>query len=229
MYGLDIPYVVISILCFIPAIVFHEVAHGFAAWRLGDPTAKRAGRLSLNPLKHIDPFGTVLMPAMLMLMNAPVFGYAKPVPYNPMYFKDKRKGDLIVGLAGPCANLVMACLGALIAFALWTAMPDTLIASYFDQSLLYYVFFMFLPTFTLLNLYFMFFNLLPIPPLDGSSIIAFFLPVRLLPKWYRIQQYALPVFMIVVILLPYILHVNPIGIYLNWTAGSIYDALYSFM
>ena len=228
MYGLDIAYVIINILCFIPAIVFHEVAHGFAAWRLGDPTAKRAGRLSLNPLKHIDPFGTVIMPAMLMLMNAPVFGYAKPVPYNPMYFKDKRKGDLIVGLAGPCANLVMACVGAIIAFALWTTMSDEILAAYVADGLLYYVFY-FLQMFSLLNLYFMFFNLLPIPPLDGSSIIAFFLPVRLLPKWYRIQQYALPVFMIVVILLPYILRVNPIGIYLNWTAGNIFDALYSFM
>ena len=217
-----------NVVCFVPAIVFHEVAHGFAAWRLGDPTAKRAGRLSLNPLKHIDPFGTVLMPAMLMLMNMQVFGYAKPVPYNPMYFKDKRKGDLIVGLAGPCANLVMACLGALVAFALWTAMPDAIVSSYVARDALYYVFFMLLPMFTLLNLYFMFFNLLPIPLLDGSSIIAFFLPVRLLPKWYQIQRYALPVFMIAVILVPYVLNVNPIGVYLDWTAGNLYNLLYSF-
>lgn len=225
----DFTYIIISILCFVPAIVFHEVAHGFAAYRLGDPTAKRAGRLSLNPLKHIDLFGTVLMPALLMLANMPVFGYAKPVPYNPSYFKDKRKGDLIVGLAGPCANLLLACAGALAAFALWKAAPEALVASYMDENLLFYVYFWFLPMFTLLNLYFMFFNLLPIPPLDGSSIIAFFLPVRLLPKWYRIQRYALPVFMIAVILVPYVLNVNPIGVYLDWTAGSLYDLLYSFM
>lgn len=224
----QIIYIVLNVACFVPAIVFHEVAHGFAAYRLGDPTAKRAGRLSLNPVKHIDPFGTVLMPAMLMLANMPVFGYAKPVPYNPMYFKDKRKGDLIVGLAGPFANLVMAALGALAAFALWTTMADEILAAYVSDGALYYLF-MFLQMLTLLNLYFMFFNLLPIPPLDGSSIIAFFLPMRLLPKWYRIQRYALPVFMIAVILVPYVLHVNPVGIYLDVTAGNLYDLMYSFL
>ena len=108
-----------------PAIVFHEVMHGYAAYRLGDPTAKRAGRLSLNPLKHIDPFGTVLMPLMLMIMNMPVFGYAKPVPYNPSYFKDPRKGDLIVGLAGPSANLVMAILGAVVYTAMSYLVPSS--------------------------------------------------------------------------------------------------------
>ena len=252
----QIVYIVLNVACFVPAIVFHEVAHGFAAYRLGDPTAKRAGRLSLNPVKHIDPFGTVLMPAMLMLANMPVFGYAKPVPYNPMYFKDKRKGDLIVGLAGPFANLVMACLGAVAAFALlpvdgtrlglslpywtpispwlfaafalWTTMADEILAAYVSDGALYYLF-MFLQMLTLLNLYFMFFNLLPIPPLDGSSIIAFFLPMRLLPKWYRIQRYALPVFMIAVILVPYVLHVNPVGIYLDVTAGNLYNLMYSFL
>ena len=108
----QLPYLICSILSFVPAIVLHEMAHGFAAWKLGDPTAKRAGRLSFNPLAHIDPFGTVIMPFLLMAMNMPVFGYAKPVPYNPAYFKDPRKGDLIVGLAGPAANLLLAVLAA---------------------------------------------------------------------------------------------------------------------
>ena len=176
----EIAYYVCSILSFVPAIVFHEVMHGYAAYRLGDPTAKRAGRLSLNPLKHIDPFGTVLMPLLLMVMNMPVFGYAKPVPYNPSYFKD-----------------------------------------------LYYFVTMFLPMFSLINLYLMFFNLLPIPPLDGSSIFAFFLPVKYLPKYYQVQRYAFPIFMVVAILLPYVLHVNPFGIYLDATAGNLFDLLYS--
>lgn len=105
-------YIVFSIICFIPALVLHEVAHGFMAYKLGDPTAKRAGRLSLNPMKHIDIFGTVILPAILMFFKMPVIGYAKPVPYNPSYFKDPRKGDLLVGLAGPCANLIMALIGA---------------------------------------------------------------------------------------------------------------------
>ena len=111
-------YIIISVLCFVPAIVLHEVAHGFAAHKLGDPTAKSQGRLSLNPLKHIDPFGTVLMPLLLMAMGGPVFGYAKPVPYNPMYFKNLRKGEAIVGLAGPAANLLMALASAFIAWIL---------------------------------------------------------------------------------------------------------------
>ena len=193
---ISIPYLICSILSFVPAIVCHEACHGFAAYKLGDPTAKRAGRLSFNPLKHIDPFGTVIMPLLLMAMNMPVFGYAKPVPYNPAYFKDPRKGDLIVGLAGPAANLVLAVLGAVV--------------------------------YTLVILYLMFFNLLPIPPLDGSSIFAFFLPQKYLPQYYKVQRYAMPVFLIVVLLVPYVLHFNPIGIYLDATAGNVFDLLFSF-
>ena len=105
-------YIICSVLCFIPALVLHEVAHGFAAYKLGDPTAKAAGRLSLNPLKHLDWFGTVILPLFLMFFRLPVIGYAKPVPYNPSYFKDPRKGDFIVGICGPTANLVMAGIGA---------------------------------------------------------------------------------------------------------------------
>ncbi|HIY84446.1 site-2 protease family protein [Rubneribacter sp.] len=223
---ISIPYLVCSILSFIPAIVLHEAAHGFAAWRLGDPTAKHAGRLSMNPLKHVDPFGTVIMPLCLMAMNMPVFGYAKPVPYNPAYFKDPRKGDLIVGLAGPTANLVMAALGAAASFAVRTALPTgSLMAA---SDLFYYFYALFLPMFSLINLYLAFFNLLPIPPLDGSSIFAFVLPRKYLPQYYKVQQYALPIFMVVVILVPYVLHVNPVGIYLDATAGTVFDLLYSF-
>lgn len=221
----DIPYLICSLLSFIPAIVCHEVMHGFAAYKLGDPTAKRAGRLSLNPLKHIDPFGTVIMPLMLMMMHMPVFGYAKPVPYNPAYFKDPRKGDLIVGLAGPFANLGLAIIGAVIFTILAQVLPINLIV---QNEVIYYLYTMYLPMFTLINLYLMFFNLLPIPPLDGSSIFAFFLPVKYLPKYYQVQRYAFPIFMIAVILVPYVLHVNPIGVYLDWTAGNLFDFLFSF-
>ena len=116
-------YIVCSVLSFVPAIVFHEVTHGFAAYKLGDPTAKRAGRLSLNPLKHVDPFGTVILPLCMLAMNGPVFGYAKPVPYNPSYFKNPKTGDVIVGLAGPAANLVMAAFAGAIAWALYGQAP----------------------------------------------------------------------------------------------------------
>lgn len=221
-----LPYIIISVLCFVPAIVLHEASHGFAAFKLGDPTAQRAGRLSFNPLKHVDPFGTVIMPLLLIAMNMPVFGYAKPVPYNPAYFEDPRKGDLIVGLAGPAANLAMAVLAGLVAWVLYLVLP---VAQLVQQSeLFYYFYLMFLPMFALINLYLMFFNLLPIPPLDGSSIFAFFLPPKYLPKYYKVQQYALPVFLVVVLLLPYVLHFNPIGLYLDATAGSVANLLFPF-
>lgn len=223
--NVSIPYLICSLLSFIPAIVCHEVMHGFAAYKLGDPTAKRAGRLSLNPLKHIDPFGTVIMPLLLMLMNMPVFGYAKPVPYNPSYFKNPRKGDLIVGLAGPFANLVLAIIGAIVFTILSFVLPSSLLV---QNDFLYYFYALYLPMFSLINLYLMFFNLLPIPPLDGSSIFAFFLPIKYLPKYYQVQRYAFPIFMIAVILVPYVLHFNPIGVYLDWTAGNVFDLLFSF-
>ena len=224
----DIPYIICSLLCFIPALVLHEVSHGFAAYKLGDPTAKSMGRLSLNPIRHIDPFGTVIMPLLLMMMGWPVFGYAKPVPYNPMYFKDKRRGDLLVGLAGPGANLVLALIGAGIAWALWPFVTGANGQAMLSNIVFQYFYLMFIPMFVLINLYLMFFNLLPIPPLDGSSIFAFLLPERFLPQYYRIQQYALPVFMVIVLVLPYALNVNPIGVYLDWTAGNIAGFLLPF-
>ena len=122
----EIMYYACAIISFTVALTGHEVAHGFAAYKLGDPTAKRAGRLSLNPLKHIDPFGTVILPLMLMVLHMPIFGYAKPVPYNPSYFKDPRKGDAITGFAGPAANLVMAVLAALLAHVVFGLAPHIL-------------------------------------------------------------------------------------------------------
>lgn len=219
-----IAYYICSILSFVPAIVLHEVSHGFAANKLGDPTAKNAGRLSLNPLKHVDPFGTVILPLLLMIANAPVFGYAKPVPYNPAYFKDKRKGDLIVGLAGPAANLVMALVGAGIAWLLYPMAQQMTSGSSFFA----YFYLMFLPMFTLVNLYLMFFNILPIPPLDGSSIFAFLLPEKYLPNYYRVQQYAMPILLILLFIVPYVSAFDPISIYMSATAGNLANLLFPF-
>ncbi len=225
--NIDIAYTICSILAFIPAIVLHEVSHGYMAFRLGDPTAKAMGRLSLNPAKHVDLFGTIILPAMLILAGGPVFGYAKPVPYNPRYFKDKRKGDLLVGLAGPAANLVMALVGsALMWLAYWLINANGV--AIMNNQLLYDVvnyLWLFLYLFVLVNLYLMFFNLLPIPPLDGSSIFAFLLPEKYLPTYYKVEQYAMPVFLILVIVLPYVLNVNPISAYLRFTAGNVFTWL----
>ncbi len=219
----DIIYYLCAILSFVPALVLHEVAHGLAAYKLGDPTAKRAGRLSLNPLKHIDPLGTVLLPLMLMIAHMPMFGYAKPVPYDPHYFKDARTGDFITGIAGPLANLLLAGAAALLAWALYDVAPGLL------SNELFRIFYLtFLPMFALTNLYLMFFNLLPIPPLDGSSIFALLLPKRYLPRYYSIQQYAFPVFMIVIIVFPYLFGFNPFSWYLDLTAGNLANLLFPF-
>ena len=226
-FNLDLPYIICCVLAFIPAIVLHEVGHGFAAYKLGDPTAKSAGRLSLNPLKHIDPFGTVLMPVLLMLMNWPVFGYAKPVPYDPRYFKNKKVGDFIVGMAGPFMNLLQALIGALITWILYfTVIQANGQAHHLaNNEIFQYFYYYFLFLFVMYNLFLMVFNLIPIPPLDGSSILALLIPNKYMNTYYKVQQYALPIFFIVVIVLPYVCNVNPIGLLLQVTAGNLFNAL----
>lgn len=225
----DLAYIVCSVISFVVAIVFHETAHGFAAYRLGDPTAKRAGRLSLNPAKHIDPFGTVILPLLLMLLGWPVFGYAKPVPYNPRYFKDPRKGDFLVGIAGPLANVALAAVAGIVAHLLFGAYVQggvsTLAGGGFVMN---YVLGLFLPMFALINLYLAFFNLLPIPPLDGSSIFALVIPRKYLPKYYAVQRYAFPIFMIVIVVVPYVTGINPFSWYLDATAGNVGNLLFPF-
>ena len=191
--------------------------------KLGDPTAKMAGRLTLNPIAHIDPFGTVLLPLLMAMMNGPVFGYAKPVPYNLLYFSDKRKGDLLVGLAGPTANLIMALIGAALTWAVWmgaNAMTYEMATSGITGAIISFLL-SFLPMFTIINLYLMFFNLLPIPPLDGSSILAILIPESKLGTYYAIERYAMPVFLIVAFVVPYATGFNPFSLYLSATAGNL--------
>lgn len=219
-----IAYYLCSFLSFVSAIVLHEVSHGFAAYRMGDPTAKRAGRLTLNPVAHIDAFGTVVLPLILMLANGPVFGYAKPVPYNPTHFKNKRTGDFIVGMAGPAANLAMALVGAAIS---WLLYPYALQAP--DSNTIFaYFYSLFLPLFTLINLFLMFFNLLPVPPLDGSSIFALFIPEKDLPTYYKVERYAMPVLLVLLFVVPYVFNVNIIGAYLQFTAGNVANLIFPY-
>ena len=204
----------LKVLAFVPAIVIHECAHGFAAAKLGDPTARNAGRLSLNPLRHVDPFGTVLRPGLLILSGAGfVFGYAKPVPYNPRYFKDVRKGEVIVGLAGPASNLLMSLVGAAIA---WGSMQ----LFGLSQELALYTWY-FGCYFCSVNLCLAFFNLLPIPPLDGSSIVAPLLSDRALEVYYQVQRYGMFILMLFVFLPYFIPQLDVLGIYLQATAGSL--------
>jgi len=154
---------IFTLIVLLFSIVIHEVAHGSVALHLGDPTAKYAGRLTLNPLKHLDPIGSVLLPLALLLMTAghgPIFGWAKPVPINPFNFKDKKWGSLKVAISGPLVNFVLAVIfGLIIRFV---SLSDTLLVLFSIISIY--------------NFLWGIFNLVPIPPLDGSHILFSFLP-----------------------------------------------------
>lgn len=162
------------------AIVVHEVAHGFIAYKCGDPTAKMSGRLTLNPLAHIDLFGTVLLPFMLVLMGGPSFGYAKPVPYNPNYLKDRRRDEILVALAGPASNILQAFLGALL-LRLLNALAVAFGAA-LNPLVIFYI---------QINVSLAVFNMLPIPPLDGSKLLLYFLGEKNRQKFYAIEPYCM--------------------------------------
>ena len=170
----DIIYYVMLAAASLISITLHECAHGYTAYFLGDPTAKNSGRLTLNPIKHIDPVGLL----MLILLK---IGYAKPVPVNPYYFKDRKKGMRLVGLAGPLTNLLLAILAG----NMVKILVNTGIYSY---DVKYYIA-MFLLLFTQLNIGYAVFNLLPFPPLDGSKIFVSFLPDKWEAVFYKYQNY----------------------------------------
>ncbi len=165
----------------IPSIVFHEVAHGYVALLLGDHTAKDAGRLTLNPLKHVDPVGTIMLPAIMALVGGPIFGYAKPVPLDPRYYKNLRSGMLFVGLAGPATNLVLATVSGLIV-RMSGGIPGRLVnpVGYWVLAALYLL--------CMVNLLLMFINLIPIPPLDGSRVIPIFLSDAGMRVYAQVEQ-----------------------------------------
>jgi len=221
----DIAYGVVSLLLFVPAIVLHEVAHGYVSYRLGDPTAQSRGRLSLNPLKHIDPFGTVLLPLLLAASGLPVFGYAKPVPINPNYYRDYRKGMLLSGLAGPAANLVLAIAAGLgfraVASGLGIAGGSVTEGVFTAGSWVATVLFMF----AYINLVLMFFNLIPIPPLDGSRVLPIFLSDSALRTYAQLERYGIAIFFAVVLVLPRLLNVDLIGSYFSVTVEPVLQLL----
>lgn len=157
-------------LVIVISAIFHEYAHGWMAWRLGDPTAKNAGRLTLNPMAHIDPVGTVLTPLFFMLFAGIFIGWAKPVPYNPNFLSDKKYGELKVGIAGVATNFFIAlALGLFLRFF-----------SNFAFSISGPAFLNFLGLVIYINLFLALFNLMPFPPLDGSKIFA-----NLFPRQFR--------------------------------------------
>ena len=178
--------------CIIVAVILHEISHGVVALWFGDRTAKEAGRLTLNPIPHIDPFGSIVLPAMGALLGIPVLAWAKPVPVNPSRMHNPRRDMLFVSLAGPATNFLLMIAAALAARAAYTSITPV---QFYDELPLGILI---LFSFAVVNLFLGLFNLLPIPPLDGSSLIERVLPGAWLPQWYKFRPYGFLVLFVLV-------------------------------
>src|SRR5215469_16240722 len=207
---LNVVVIVFEIVVLILAFSVHECAHAWTAWRLGDPTARMLGRVTLNPIKHLDPWGSVLMPLIALVYHWPLLGWAKPTPVTPQNFKNYTRDDIIVTVAGPISNLLLATVALILlliikhavpggATAVFTAMAlavhypgvstENLPALFPIALLLYFI--------ILINLLLFVFNLVPFPPLDGSRILRHFLPYNALQVYDRMGFFALWIFMLV--------------------------------
>ena len=172
----------VIILSLLISVIIHEVAHGYVANRLGDPTARLQGRLTLNPIAHLDWLGSVLLPGMMLVLGAPFFiGWAKPVPVNPRYFKDPSRDMMIVALAGPASNLCLALAGSVMLHQ-GVALDTAFIIRQFIT----------------INSVLMMFNLLPIPPLDGSRVLA-----HVMPAWRQQISRLEPYGFVIILVLAY--------------------------
>ncbi len=225
----QIAAIVLQLVIVLMSVVVHEVCHGLAAYRLGDPTAKASGRLTLNPVKHLDPFGSVILPLIMAAFSGPVLAYAKPVPYNPSYFKHRKRDELLVSLAGPGSNLVLGMIGGAIMWGVSSiAAGSPLVVDAYNSpadarsTALYWVY-LFGYELAWINFVLFFFNILPVPPLDGATIIATFVPERYMGVFYTIKQYSMLILIVVVFVLPMVLNFDPFGWYLSTCAGGLAD------
>ncbi|MGV3517600.1 site-2 protease family protein [Luteitalea sp.] len=182
---MDIGTIVLRFIGLLLALTVHEAAHAWAASRLGDPTARLQGRLSLNPLVHIDPVGTVLLPLLAFTMNAPIIGWAKPVPVDGRYLKNFRRDFMWIALAGPASNLLLALLASLLLRVL-PLLPPSVGAIAVVHPLLQFLF-----GFFIVNILLALFNMIPVPPLDGSNVVAALLPPRLAHQWDQVRPYGI--------------------------------------
>jgi Zn-dependent protease len=208
------------------AIVFHEVAHGLMARALGDRTAEEMNRLSLNPLRHVDPVGTVLLPGFLALVHAPVFGWAKPVPVNALRLRNPKRDMMLVGAAGPGMNLIMAAVAALLLGLALRPFGGGL-----DPSAITLFMIKNLTNFIEINVFLALFNLLPIPPFDGSHIVEGLLPDSMARAYARMRGFGMLIPIVLLIVLPSLLPGFSVTQYLfapvDWVLGK-YSLLTGF-
>ncbi len=201
----------------IPSIILHEISHGVVALAFGDDTAKRAGRLTLNPIKHVDPVGTLLVPAVLSLSGLGAYGWAKPVPVSPSRLRSPRNHIVVVSLVGPITNFALAALMGVLFVA--TASPFSraaVVAGYAPPTLVGKIFFLA----GIANIVLGVFNCIPCPPLDGAAVLERLLPARVLPQYYNLQPFLM--------FLPFILILlfhnewsQLIGHVITWWAGLL--------
>ena len=175
------------------AIVFHEVSHGLVANALGDPTARLRGRLSFNPIKHVDPFGTLLLPMILAVSGAPIFGWAKPVPVIAGRLRNPRWHMILVALAGPGMNFLLALVAALLLAGLFALAPTGIAWAFIGQNLL---------NFLAINIFLAIFNLLPMPPFDGGHVVEGLLPRRLAVHYRKLGRYGFLLLIVLLLVVP---------------------------
>lgn len=211
-------FIAFSIVILLFSVILHEVMHGYVALQFGDRTAQRAGRLTLNPLPHIDPIGTILLPALILMPAiltgtpvGPLLAWAKPVPVNPLNFSNLRKGELFVSAAGILANFSLAIIASVI-FHILNGLPQQF-PSWVGEVLLFTI---------RVNLLLGVFNLLPIPPLDGSKVLMSQLPYKLAVEYQKLEKYGFIILMFLVFLFP-----APLFIFINFFV-SILSKLLGF-